>query len=113
MYPPSFEYFAPSTLDDALATLERYGDEAKVLSGGQSLIPLMKLRFAAPRVVVDINRLSGLDSLAEQDGGLRIGALVRHKACERSALGLNRPFGGVGIAPTPSSRSVRLVTVLG
>jgi aerobic carbon-monoxide dehydrogenase medium subunit len=86
MYPASFEYVAPATLEEALDSLGRYGDEAKVLAGGQSLIPLMKLRFAAPRVVVDINRLAGLDRLAEEDAGLRIGALVRHKACERSEL---------------------------
>jgi len=86
MYPSSFEYFAPSTLDEALSILERYGDEGKVLAGGQSLIPLMKLRFAAPRALVDINRVPGLDTLAEEDGGLRIGALVRHTTCERSEL---------------------------
>jgi carbon-monoxide dehydrogenase medium subunit len=86
MYPASFEYFAPSTLEEALEILGRYGDDAKVLAGGQSLIPLMKLRFAAPAALVDINRLPGLDGLVEEDGGLRIGALVRHKACERSEL---------------------------
>jgi carbon-monoxide dehydrogenase medium subunit len=86
MYPASFEYVAPTTVEEALDTLGRYEDDAKVLAGGQSLIPLMKLRFAAPRVVVDINRLPGLDTLAEEDGGLRIGALVRHKACEKSEL---------------------------
>ena len=86
MYPASFEYVAPATLEEALDTLGRYGDDAKVLAGGQSLIPLMKLRFAAPRTVVDINRLPGLDTLAEENGGLRIGALVRHKACEKSQL---------------------------
>jgi aerobic carbon-monoxide dehydrogenase medium subunit len=86
MYPGRFEYEAPATLDEALATLDRYGDEAKVLAGGQSLIPLMKLRFASPRVLVDINRLPGLDGLAEEEGELRIGALVRHKDCERSSL---------------------------
>jgi aerobic carbon-monoxide dehydrogenase medium subunit len=86
MYPGRFEYEAPATLDEALATLDRYGDEAKVLAGGQSLIPLMKLRFASPRMLVDINRLPGLDGLAEEEGELRIGALVRHKDCERSSL---------------------------
>jgi carbon-monoxide dehydrogenase medium subunit len=86
MYPPSFEYFAPTTLDEALSIIERYGDEAKVLAGGQSLIPLMKLRFAAPRALVDINPIGDLDELGEEEGGLRIGALVRHKACERSDL---------------------------
>ena len=86
MYPASFEYVAPTTLDEALAVLEEHGDEAKVLAGGQSLIPLLKLRFAAPRVVVDINEISELDHMEEQGGALHIGTLVRHKACERSEL---------------------------
>ncbi len=83
MYPANFEYFAPTTLDEALSILERFGDEGKVLAGGMSLIPVMKLRFAAPRALVDINRISGLDGLTT-DRGLKIGALVRHKTCERS-----------------------------
>ena len=83
MYPPNFEYFAPATLDEALTTLERFGDEGKVLAGGMSLIPVMKLRVAAPRALVDINRIDGLDGLAVGDG-VTIGALVRHKPCERS-----------------------------
>jgi aerobic carbon-monoxide dehydrogenase medium subunit len=86
MYPASFDYFAPTTLDEALALLEEYGDDAKVLAGGQSLIPLMKLRFASPRALVDINGVSDLGNLEEQDGSLHVGALVRHKACERSEL---------------------------
>ena len=86
MYPASFEYFAPGTLDEALSILDEQGDRAKVMAGGQSLVPLMKLRFAAPEVIVDLNRIPNLDRLAEEDGALRIGALVRHKACERSEL---------------------------
>jgi carbon-monoxide dehydrogenase medium subunit len=86
MYPSTFEYFAPESLDEAVELLGRYGDEAKVLAGGQSLIPLLKLRFAAPGVLVDVNRIAGLDTLAEDGDTLRIGALVRHKACERSEL---------------------------
>src|SRR4030095_11572873 len=86
MYPASFDYVVPATLEEALDTLGRYEDDAKVLAGGMSLIPLMKLRLAAPRVLVDINRLPGLDTLATEDGGLRIGALVRHKTCERAGL---------------------------
>jgi carbon-monoxide dehydrogenase medium subunit len=86
VYPASFEYFAPATLEEAFSILDREGEEAKVLAGGQSLIPLMKLRFAAPRVIVDLNRIPGLDGLAEKEGGLRIDALVRHKTCERSEL---------------------------
>jgi aerobic carbon-monoxide dehydrogenase medium subunit len=114
MYPASFEYFAPSTLEEALAILGRYGDDAKVLAGGQSLIPLMKLRFAAPRAVVDINRLPGLNRLAGDTGGLRIGALVRHKACERSEL-LGGRWGTLGdAAPLISDPIIRnLGTVCG
>jgi carbon-monoxide dehydrogenase medium subunit len=86
MYPASFEYLAPSSLEEALAILGERGDAAKVMAGGQSLIPLMKLRFAAPETVVDLNRIGGLDHLAEEGGALRIGALVRHRTCERSEL---------------------------
>lgn len=86
MYPAPFDYIAAGSLDEAVVALAEHGDEAKVLAGGQSLIPLLKLRFASPRMLVDINRIDGLDTLAEENGGLRIGALVRHKACERSPL---------------------------
>ena len=86
MYPAAFDYVATDSLDEALAVLAERGDEAKVLAGGQSLIPLLKLRFASPEVLVDINRIAGLDTLAEDGGALRIGALVRHKTCERSQL---------------------------
>ena len=85
MYPASFEYFAPTTLDEALSTLERLGEDGKVLAGGQSLIPVMKLRFFSPSALVDINRISGLDTF-EVNGGLRFGPLVRHKTCEKSHL---------------------------
>jgi len=114
VYPARFEYFAPTTLNEALEILERYGDEAKVLAGGQSLIPLMKLRFASPRALVDINRIGGLDELAEEDGGLRIGALVRHKTCEQSEL-LKGKFGALGdAAPQIADPIVRnLGTVAG
>ena len=97
MYPASFDYVVPATLEEALETLGRYEDDAKVLAGGQSLIPLMKLRLAAPRVLVDINRLPGLDTLAEEDGALRIGALVRHKTCEKTDL-LGGRWGTLGAA---------------
>jgi len=115
MYPASFEYVAPATLEEALDTLGRYEDDAKVLAGGQSLIPLMKLRFAAPRVVVDINRLPGLDTLAAEGGGaLRIGALVRHKTCEKTDL-LGGRWGTLGAAaPLISDPIIRnLGTVCG
>jgi carbon-monoxide dehydrogenase medium subunit len=108
VYPASFEYFAPTTLNEALEILGRYDEgEAKVLAGGMSLIPVMKLRFAAPQALVDINRIGGLNSLAEEGGGLRIGALVRHKACERSDL-LKGRYGALGdAAPQISDPVVR------
>jgi carbon-monoxide dehydrogenase medium subunit len=87
MYPSRFHYEAPRSLDEALEIVRTYGDEAKVLAGGQSLIPLIKLRFSAPAVVVDINNIPGLDYHEEDaDGSLNIGALCRHRTLERSAL---------------------------
>lgn len=84
MYPSRFHYEAPTTIDEALDLLSVYGDKAKILAGGQSLIPLIKLRFAAPEVVIDINNIAELDYLAEQDGYLRIGGLCRHQDVERA-----------------------------
>ena len=115
MYPARFDYFAPTTVDEALELLGRYDDgEAKVLAGGMSLIPVMKLRIAAPRALVDINRIEGLDTLAEEGGKLRIGALVRHKTCERSDL-LKGSYSALGdAAPLISDPIVRnLGTVAG
>jgi carbon-monoxide dehydrogenase medium subunit len=115
VYPSSFEYFAPETLDEAIELLERFDGEAKVLAGGQSLIPVMKLPFAAPRALIDINRIPHLDELGHvRDGGLKIEALVRHKTCERSEL-LQGRFGTLGdAAPQISDPIVRnLGTVCG
>ena len=87
MYPSRFRYESPHSLDEALALLRDHGDEAKVLAGGQSLVPLLKLRFAAPGLLVDINRVPGLDHLTKDpDGTLHVGALCRHATLERSAM---------------------------
>ena len=86
MIPPQFAYFAPTTLHEALTLLRHYGSEAKLLSGGQSLIPLMKLRLATPAYLIDINRIPGLDYLHERHGFLRIGALTREADLEHSEL---------------------------
>jgi carbon-monoxide dehydrogenase medium subunit len=87
MYPSRFRYEAPRSLGEAISLLREGGDEAKVLAGGQSLVPLMKLRFASPELIVDINNLPGLGyHTADPDGTLRIGALCRHVDLERSAL---------------------------
>ena len=87
MKPAPFEYYAPLELPEALDLLERYGDEAKILAGGQSLMPLINLRLARPGVIIDINRLSNLDAISiAPDGGLTIGALVRQRTLERSTI---------------------------
>jgi carbon-monoxide dehydrogenase medium subunit len=78
VYPPSFEYSAPGSLEEALSRLGELGDEARVLAGGQSLIPMMKLRLAAPAHLVDINRLSDLAYIRRENGHLAVGALARH-----------------------------------
>ncbi len=86
MIPRSFEYSAPGTLDEAVSLLQKLGPDAKILSGGQSLIPMMKLRLASPPHIIDINCIPGLDYISEVDGTLRIGALVRESDLERSTL---------------------------
>ena len=87
MYPSRFRYEAPRSLAEAIGLLADGGGEAKVLAGGQSLVPLMKLRFATPELLVDINNVPGLDYHREDaDGTLRIGALCRHADLERSDL---------------------------
>jgi carbon-monoxide dehydrogenase medium subunit len=89
MIPPSFDYHAPKTLPEAvalLAELGKSGDEAKILSGGQSLLPLLKLRLARPAHLVDIGRIPGLDYIKEEGGFLKIGALVRESALDASPL---------------------------
>jgi len=87
MYPSRFQYEAPRTIEEAIDLLHRGDGEAKVLAGGQSLVPMMKLRFASPAMLVDINNIPGLDYIrADSDGTLRIGALARHADLERSSV---------------------------
>lgn len=87
MKPAPFAYFAPTELSEALTLLAEYGDEAKLLAGGQSLMPMLNMRLATPQVVVDINHLSELDYLTPHaDGSLAVGALTRQRHLERSPL---------------------------
>ena len=87
MYPSRFRYEAPRSLDQAIDLLHLGGGEAKVLAGGQSLVPLLKLRFAAPELLVDINNIPGLGyHRVDPDGTIRIGALCRHAELERSTI---------------------------
>jgi len=86
MIAASFEYDAPSTLEEAIGLLHQYGEEAKILSGGHSLLPMMKLRFASPERVIDINGIPGLSYIKEDGGVLKIGALTREAEIEHSDL---------------------------
>lgn len=85
MKPAPFEYLDPRSVGEVVTLLARHGDEAKLLAGGQSLVPMLNFRLARPRVLVDLNRVRGLDDLSEADGTLYVGALVRQRALERWA----------------------------
>src|SRR5215472_1844583 len=84
MFPAAFDYRAPTSLAETLTLLAERGDDAKVLAGGQSLIPLLKLRFTRPELVVDIGRLPAMNAIKRQDGHLAVGAHARHVDIERS-----------------------------
>src|SRR5687767_14072850 len=84
MKPPPFEYHAPESLDEALTLLAEHGDEAKVLAGGQSLVPLMSLRLAHPAVLIDLNGIGEIAAIGNADGHVTIGAMARERAAERS-----------------------------
>src|SRR6185369_10360350 len=86
MKPAPFEYHRPASLLETFDLLERYGDDGRVLAGGQSLVPALNMRLATPRAVIDINRLPGLDGIRLAPEGLVIGALARHESVERSPL---------------------------
>ena len=86
MYPAEFEYFSPRTVDEALDLLGRYGEDARILAGGQSLLPMMKLRIASPRYLVDVNGIESLTGLRRVDDRLVMGALCRHAGVAASPL---------------------------
>lgn len=86
MKPPSFDYVAPTAIEETLAELERHGEDGKILAGGQSLVPLLNFRLARPRVLIDINRVQQLSYIRRREGALHVGALTRHAALERSPL---------------------------
>jgi carbon-monoxide dehydrogenase medium subunit len=86
MIPPAFEYMRPATIPEAISLLQQHGEDAKILSGGQSLVPMMKLRIARPAYLVDINRIAGLSYVKEEGGFLKIGGLTREAELEASSL---------------------------
>ena len=90
MKPPAFEYFAPGTRDEVLELLSRHGESAKILAGGQSLVPMLNLRLLRPACLVDINRVAGIAYIDERNGELAIGARTRQREIERSPLVRNK-----------------------
>ncbi|MFE1599456.1 FAD binding domain-containing protein [Methylobacterium sp. ID0610] len=86
MKPAAFDYLRPASLDEAVLLLARHGSDAKILAGGQSLVPLLNFRMLRPSILVDINRVAELSFLRAEGAGLRIGALTRHHALETSPL---------------------------
>ena len=86
MYPVAFEYLKPSSISEAVALLQQYGEDAKLLAGGQSLVPMMKLRLARPKVVIDIHRIADLNYIREEADQIRCGAMTRHAQIEESEL---------------------------
>jgi len=88
LIPAEFDYVAPGSLDEALSALSDGGEDAKILAGGHSLIPLMKLRLAAPSLLVDLRRVEELKSVSRENGVLRFGALVRHHEVATGGYGL-------------------------
>ena len=86
MYPGEFEYFAPGSIDEVLDLLAQHGDDAKILAGGQSLIPMMKLRIASPRYLIDVNRIATLAGFKQVGDRLVMGALCRHAEIAQSPL---------------------------
>lgn len=108
MYPSRFHYEAPRSLEEAYDLLQNYGDEAKVIAGGQSLIPLMKLRFSSIGVLIDLNRIPGLEyHHADPDGTLHFGALCRHRDLEYSELLRSKQPTMAATAPLISDPMVR------
>jgi carbon-monoxide dehydrogenase medium subunit len=86
MYPASFEYLAPNGINEAIAFLQQYGEDAKLLAGGQSLVPMMKLRLARPKYLIDLNRIPNLNAIREEHGRIHIGAVTRHAQIEENQL---------------------------
>lgn len=86
MKPAPFEYFDPRTVEEAVSLLREHGDDAKILAGGQSLMPLLNMRMARPEALVDLSRVAGLDYIRETDGALAIGAMTSKRTVEHSGL---------------------------
>jgi carbon-monoxide dehydrogenase medium subunit len=102
--PAEFDYVAPESLDAALTALREGGEDAKVLAGGHSLLPLMKLRLAAPSLLVDLRRVPGLSGIQRENGTVRIGAMTRHVDVANGGLGLASEAAGTIADPQVRNR---------
>ncbi len=107
MKPPRFEYFSPRSISEAVSLLEHYAGDAKVLAGGQSLMPLLNMRLARPAALVDINRIEDLGEARPWDGGVSIGATVRQRALQREVLITDRLPIVLEIAPHIGHQQIR------
>ena len=103
MIPAEFDYVAPDTIDEALVALSSGGEEAKLLAGGHSLLPLMKLRLAAPSLLVDLRKVPGLDGI-DRNGGVTIGAMATHSAIANADLGIISAVAGTIADPQVRNR---------
>lgn len=113
MYPPRFKYLPVRSVQEAVEALARYGHEAKLLAGGQSLIPMMKLRLASPSVLVDISRLEALSTIDDTGADLRLGAMVTESALERSSVAARRAAGLVDTSRVIADPLVRNLATVG
>jgi len=111
--PPPFAYHRPASLDEALALLERYGSDGRILAGGQSLVPALNMRLAAPAALIDINRLPGLDAIRLAPEGLVIGALARHADVEIAPLVLRHARPIALAMPHVGHRAIRTRGTIG
>src|SRR5256886_17171764 len=99
MKPAPFQYAAPESVEETVALLHAYGTDGKLLAGGQSLVPLLNMRLARPSVIIDLNRVKGLDYIRQENGEIAIGAMKRQRAAERSAVGAReRALPGAALA---------------
>lgn len=113
MIPDKFTYLAPTSLPEVWQALQAHPDEAKILAGGQSLIPLMKFRLATPAYLIDLRKVAGLDTLEERDGALFIGAMVRESALERSDVVRRRYTGAYEASSVVADPIVRNFATIG
>jgi carbon-monoxide dehydrogenase medium subunit len=113
MVTSSFQYFAPTSVAEAVELLEQHGEDAKLLAGGHSLIPLMKLRLAEPQVVIDLGRIGDMAYIREEDGGLAIGAMTTYAQLESSDLVAARASVLAEAASTVADPQVRNMGTIG